>query len=433
MPPVLRPRKPTTAAVEPTVKHEKPKAEPKKKSPASKPLAQKQVAGTPAARKTTVRKTSKKTPRETPIQGGGRSNRKGKNKVVKEEENPPRDPSGSSFQVVIIVVNHRCKNQGGHDGPAKGESSAEGGSDVSGYKGKLPAARGPPDTLAKSVATKGLTADDTPAFQTPANRKPALKHDIRKLAGAESLPAPRTLAREKSYRVSTTTGRRSAVKKTAAEKRAEHDMSDDSSELRDDSGEGSDGSYKPNPIRTKPRRSKQKSVRETKSQTSKTLADTAARKVPAQSVQRARVGKTTRKPTGKLFAGLAHTVATRSSTTREAAMGPGKGGDNGLFKEPIKTATRKRPATSPACHEVRKMPKRATGSSVQAVRADIPTVVISSAGNGFVDGSTSQVPGFQQFSSSSLHQPLGLYLEPEAEVSESEGPLFAALHARFGI
>ena len=82
------------------MKYEKPKAKPKKKSPASKPLAQKEVAGTPAARKTTARKTSKK---KTPIQGGGRSNRKGKNKVVKEEGGPHRNPSESRVQVVIIV------------------------------------------------------------------------------------------------------------------------------------------------------------------------------------------------------------------------------------------------------------------------------------------------------------------------------------------
>lgn len=103
MPPVLRPRKPTTAVVEPTVKQEKPEAKPKKKSQASKPLAQKQVAGTPAARKTTARKTSKKTPGETAIQGSGSGNRKGKNKVVKEEGGPHRDPSQSRVQVVIIV------------------------------------------------------------------------------------------------------------------------------------------------------------------------------------------------------------------------------------------------------------------------------------------------------------------------------------------
>jgi len=113
-------------------------------------------------------------------------------------------------------------------------------------------------------------------------------------------------------------------------------MSDDSSELGDDSGEGSDGSYKPSPIRTRPRRSKQKCVGETKSQASKTPAITAARKVPAQSVQRAGVGKTARKPAGKkMFAGLAYTVATRSPTARKATMGPENGErreNNGLFK-----------------------------------------------------------------------------------------------------
>lgn len=103
MPPVLRPRKPTTAVVEPTVKQEKPKAKQKKKSLASKPLAQKKAAGTPAARKKTTRKTSKKTPGETSIQGSGSRRRKGKNKIVKEEGAPHRDPSESHFQVVIIV------------------------------------------------------------------------------------------------------------------------------------------------------------------------------------------------------------------------------------------------------------------------------------------------------------------------------------------
>lgn len=168
---------------------------------------------------------------------------------------------------------------------------------------------------------------------TSTDKKLALKHDICKWAGAESPATPRTFAGKKAYRASTTTGRRSTVEKTATQRRAEYDMPDDSSEVGDDSGEGSDGSYKPSPVRTRLKKSQQKSVGETKSQASKTPADTAARKDPAQSIQRAGVGKTTRKPAGKkMFAGLAYTVATRSSTAGEAAMGPVKEGDNGLFK-----------------------------------------------------------------------------------------------------
>lgn len=165
----------------------------------------------------------------------------------------------------------------------------------------------------------GLTANDPLANQTSTNKMPALKHNIRKRAGAESPGAPRASARKKANKTSATTGRKSAVEKTATQ--------------QDDSGEGSDGSYKPSPISTRLRRSKQKCVGETKSQASEKPANTAARKAPAQSVQRAGAGKTTRKPAGKkMSAGLAYTVATRSSTAREAAMGPGKGGDNDLFK-----------------------------------------------------------------------------------------------------
>jgi len=40
---------------------------------------------------------------------------------------------------MALLVNRRCKNQGGPDGPAKGGSSVERGSDVSGYKGEIPA------------------------------------------------------------------------------------------------------------------------------------------------------------------------------------------------------------------------------------------------------------------------------------------------------
>ena len=38
-----------------------------------------------------------------------------------------------------LLANRGCKNQGGHDGATKGESSFGRGSDVSGHKGELPA------------------------------------------------------------------------------------------------------------------------------------------------------------------------------------------------------------------------------------------------------------------------------------------------------
>ena len=40
---------------------------------------------------------------------------------------------------MALLENRGCKNQGGHDGPAKGESSVGRGSDGLGHKGELPA------------------------------------------------------------------------------------------------------------------------------------------------------------------------------------------------------------------------------------------------------------------------------------------------------
>ena len=94
-------------------------------------------------------------------------------------------------------------------------------------------------------------------------------------------------------------------------------------------------------------------------------------------------------------------------------------GSTSQGQEPIMTATGKRPATTPAHHEVRKRAKGAIDCSVGAVRADIPTVVITSAGNGFAVDSAPQVQSVQQSSSSSHHQPLRFYLDPEAEARRS--------------
>lgn len=84
------------------MKQEKPKGKPKKKETASKPLARKRVAGASAVSKASAKKTSKKTLGETPVQQGGRSDKKGGNQVV-DGENPHGAPPESNFQVVIFV------------------------------------------------------------------------------------------------------------------------------------------------------------------------------------------------------------------------------------------------------------------------------------------------------------------------------------------